>query len=255
MDFATILGLLAGATVVAIAILLGGSVSSFINVPSILIVLAGGFAATLIRFPLGGIARAVVTGAKVSFTDKMVQPREVIIEITRMAELARQKGAIALESAEVSEPNLAKGAQYIADGYDAIFIRDAMELARDQYLTRLSEGQRVFKALGDAAPAFGMIGTLVGLVQMLTNMDDPSKIGPAMAVALLTTLYGAVIANVVCLPIADKLSAKLDLEEIIQTLIIDGILAVRAGTSPAVIRERLVAYLPEHQHKPFTEAA
>jgi chemotaxis protein MotA len=255
MDFATIIGLIAGATVVVVAILIGGSFGSFVDLPSILIVVAGGFSATLIRFPLTGIARALVTGAKVSFTDKVVQPREVILEITRMSELARKSGAIALESIEVSQPNLAKGAQYIADSYDAAFIRDSMELARDQYLTRLSEGQRVFKSLGDAAPAFGMIGTLVGLVQMLSNMDDPSKIGPAMAVALLTTLYGAVLANVVCLPIADKLNAKLDLEEIIQTLIIDGILAVRAGTSPSVIRERLIAYLPEHQHKPFTEAA
>lgn len=143
----------------------------------------------------------------------------------------------------------------IADGYDGSFIRESMELARDQYLTRLMEGQRVFKSLGDAAPAFGMIGTLVGLVQMLANMDDPSAIGPAMAVALLTTLYGAVLANLICLPIADKLVAKLGFEEINQTLIIDGIMSVREGKSPALIREMLVAYLPESQRQEPDEVA
>jgi chemotaxis protein MotA len=158
---------------------------------------------------------------------------------------------------EIDEPNLAKGSQMIADGYDGTFIRESLELNRDQYLTRLMEGQRVFKSLGDAAPAFGMIGTLVGLVQMLANMDDPAAIGPAMAVALLTTLYGAVVANLVCLPIADKLTAKLGFEEINQTLVIDGVMAVRDGKSPALIREMLMAYLPENQRAPdeFAEAA
>ena len=143
----------------------------------------------------------------------------------------------------------------VADGYDAAFIRESMELERDQYLTRLSEGQRIFKSLGDATPAFGMIGTLVGLVQMLANMDDPSAIGPAMAVALLTTLYGAVLANLVCLPIADKLTAKLTLEEINQTLIIDGIMSIRDGKSPNIIREMLFAYLPETQRGELVEEA
>lgn len=130
-----------------------------------------------------------------------------------------------------------------------------MELERDQYITRLSEGQRVFKSLGDAAPAFGMIGTLVGLVQMLANMSDPSAIGPAMAVALLTTMYGAVLANLVCLPISDKLSAKLSTEDINQTLVIDGIMSIRDGKSPALIKEMLTAYLPEKQRESLDEAA
>src|SRR5690606_39560300 len=113
--------------------------------------------------------------------------------------------------------------QYIADGYDSAFILETMQRERDLRLERLEEGKRIFKAMGDAAPAFGMIGTLVGLVQMLTTMDDPSTIGPAMAVALLTTLYGALIANVVCLPIVDKLDAKFEDEEVNQTLVIDEI--------------------------------
>lgn len=255
MDLATIIGIGAGAAVVIVAIALGGSFGSFINVPSILIVLGGGFAATLIRFPLAGVASAIQVGGKVAFTHVKVEPREMIEKIAEMGDVVRRSGPLGLEGIEVTDPNLKKGAQMIADGYDATFIRDSMELARDQFLTRLTEGQRVFKSLGDAAPAFGMIGTLVGLVQMLSSMDDPSSIGPAMAVALLTTLYGAVIANLICLPISDKLTAKIGFEEINQTLIIDGVMSVREGKSPNLIREMLVAYLPEHQRADFDEEA
>ncbi|MBU1175953.1 MAG: MotA/TolQ/ExbB proton channel family protein [Alphaproteobacteria bacterium] len=247
MDLATIIGIAAGSAVVIVAIALGGSFMSFVDMPSVLIVIGGGFAATLIRFPLAGVASAFQVGGKVAFTHVKVEPRELIEKIAEMGDVVRRSGPLGLEGIEVTDSNLRKGAQMIADGYDATFIRESMELARDQFLTRLTEGQRVFKSLGDAAPAFGMIGTLVGLVQMLGNMDDPSSIGPSMAVALLTTLYGAVIANLVCLPISDKLIAKIGFEEINQTLIIDGIMSVREGKSPNLIREMLVAYLPEHQ--------
>jgi len=247
VDLATILGMIAGAGVIALAILLGGSFAQFVDLPSVLIVIGGGMAATLIRFPLAGVLNAFKIGGKVAFTHVKVEPRELIEKIAEMGDIVRRSGPLGLESIDIDEPNLQKGSQMIADGYDGNFIRESMELARDQYLTRLSEGQRVFKSLGDSAPAFGMIGTLVGLVQMLSNMDDPSAIGPAMAVALLTTMYGAVIANLICLPISDKLIAKLAVEEINQTLIIDGIMSVRDGKSPALIREMLVAYLPESQ--------
>lgn len=256
MDLATILGMLAGGGFITIAILMGGSFSQFIDGPSVLIVFGGGLAATLIRFPLAGVASAFKIGGKVAFVHKKTDPRDLIENIAEMGDIVRRSGPLGLESIELEEPNLKKGAQFIADGYDSAFIRESMELARDQFLTRLQEGQRVFKSLGDAAPAFGMIGTLVGLVQLLANMDDPGAIGPAMAVALLTTLYGAVLANLVCLPIADKLTAKFDVEEINQTLIIDGIMSVRDGKSPALIREMLVAYLPENQRtEEIAEAA
>ena len=253
MDLATILGIIGGAIFIGAAIMMGGSFAQFIDGPSAMIVVGGGIAATLIRFPLSGIIQAFATGGKVSFTHKKVEAREILDQIAEMGDIVRKTGPLGLENIELDEPNLKKGAQYIADGYDMKFIKESMELARDQYLTRLTEGQRVFKALGDAAPAFGMIGTLVGLVQMLANMDDPSKIGPAMAIALLTTLYGAVIANLICLPIADKLTAKFGFEEINQTLIIDGIVAVRDGKSPALIREMLVAYLPDAQQLALLE--
>ncbi|MCW2306069.1 motility protein A [Rhodobium gokarnense] len=255
MDLATIIGIVAGTAVVVTAIFLGGNISQFIDIASILIVFGGGMAATLIRFPLAGVASAFITGAKVAFTHKKIEPRTMIEEITELADVARKQGPLGLENVEVSDATLAKGVQYIADGYEPNFIRESMERERDLYLDRLEEGQRIFKALGDSAPAFGMIGTLVGLVQMLATMDDPSTIGPSMAIALLTTLYGALLANLVCIPIYEKLGAKANVEDVNQTLIIDGVMQIRESKSPALIREMLIAYLPEKNRGDLIEAA
>jgi chemotaxis protein MotA len=146
---------------------------------------------------------------------------------------------------EIEDPFLAKGVRFIADGYDTGFIRDNLERDRDNFLTHLDEGQKIYRAIGDCAPAFGMIRTLLGMVQMFANMTDPSKLGPFMATALLATLYGAVVANLWCLPLADKLHLKLADEEINRTLIIDGVLMIRDAKSPTLVREILLAYLPE----------
>ena len=255
MDLATIIGMVAGAVIVAIAIVLGGNVLTFVNVPSILIVVGGGLAATLIRFPINQVFTAVATGGKVAFTHKKTEPRDLIDEIAQLGDILRKNGPLGLESVAVSNDYLAKGIQMVADGYDKDFIIESLERERDQYIERLEVGQRVYKSLGDAAPAFGMIGTLVGLVQMLSTMDDPSTIGPAMAVALLTTLYGAIIANLICLPISDKLGGKMKIEDINQTLIIDGVASIRDSKSPALIREMLTAYLPEKHRNEVAEAA
>ncbi|ALV27210.1 motility protein A [Pannonibacter sp. Q-1] len=255
MDLASIIGIIGAFAIVMVAILLGGSFGQFVDLPSILIVVGGGLAATLIRFSLGGIGSALALGAKVGFGAKNIKPRDLIEEISGLAEIVRKSGPLGLENAAVSDPTLAKGVQYIADGYEIDFIRESMMRERDLTLSRLAEGKRVFKALGDSAPAFGMIGTLVGLVQMLANMDDPSAIGPSMAIALLTTLYGALISNCFCLPMVDKLDAKFDVEEVNQTLIIDGILQIRESKSPALIREMLIAYLPESARAGLVDAA
>jgi chemotaxis protein MotA len=254
MDFATIIGIVAGLGVVVIAIFLGGTISQFIDVPSMLIVIGGGFAATLIRFPISGIAGAMVLGGKVAFTHKKLEPREMIEKVAELADVVRKSGPLGLEGVDIADKTLSKGVQYIADGYETEFIKDSMERERDLTLERLEEGKRVFKALGDSAPAFGMIGTLVGLVQMLATMDDPSTIGPSMAIALLTTLYGALIANVICLPIHDKLDAKFKVEELNQSLVIDGVLQIRENKSSSLIKEMLIAYLPETMRTGMEEA-
>src|ERR1700692_1824922 len=245
MDIATGLGLLAGTTVVLTLILMGGDLRMFLSDPAIIIIFGASLPATLIRFPLSSIFHGLPLGMKFVFSMRRISQRELVDEIAGLAEIARKQGPMGLEKVEIEDPFLAKGIRFVADGYDTEFIRDNLERDRDNFLSHLDEGQRIYLAVGDCAPAFGMIGTLIGMVQMFANMTDPSKLGPFMATALLATLYGAVVANILCLPLADKLHLKLVDEEINRTLIIDGILRIRESKSPTLVREMLLAYLPE----------
>jgi chemotaxis protein MotA len=250
MDITTGLGLLAGGAVILTLILLGGDLRMFYDMHAIIIIFGGSFAATLIRFPLGAMLHGLPLGMKFAFTLRRTGQRELVEEIAGLAEVARKQGPIGLEKVEIEDPFLAKDVRFVADGYDTQFIRDNLERDRDNFLTHLDEGQKIYRAIGDCAPAFGMIGTLIGMVQMFANMTDPSKLGPFMAVALLATLYGALVANIFCLPLADKLHVKLVDEEVNRTLIIDGILMIRESKSPTLVREMLLAYLPEkHRHE------
>jgi len=248
MDLTTALGLGAGATVVITLILLGGDLRSFVDLHAIIVIFGGSFSATLIRFPLSSILHGVPMGLKYVFTMRRMTQRDLVDEIARLAEIARKTGPLGLEKEEVPDEFLAVGVRYVADGYDADFIRETMERDRETFLTHLDEGQKIYRAIGDCAPAFGMVGTLIGMVQMFANMTDPSKLGPFMAVALLATLYGALVANILCLPIADKLHLKLADEEVNRTLIIDGVMMLRESKSPQIVREMLEAYVPE-QHR------
>src|SRR5579871_6457179 len=245
MDIATGLGLLAATGVLATIMLMGGGFGMFYSDHAIIVIFGGSFAATLIRFPLATIMHGLPVGLKYSFTLRRITQRELVDEIAGLAEIARKSGPVGLEKVEPEDAFLAKGVRFVADGYDADFIRDNLERDRDNFLTHLDEGQKIYRAIGDCAPAFGMIGTLIGMVQMFANMTDPSKLGPFMATALLATLYGAVVANMWCLPLADKLQLKLHDEEINRTLVIDGILMIRESKSPTLVREMLLAYLPE----------
>jgi chemotaxis protein MotA len=249
MDLATGIGLAAGVAVVCTLILLGGDFRMFYDIHAIIVIFGGSTAATLIRFPIGAIVHGLPLGIKYAFSLRTFGTRELVDELASLAEVARKSGPVGLEKMTPEDPFLAKGIRFVADGYDADFIRDNLERDRDNFLTHLDEGQKIYRAYGDCAPAFGMIGTLLGMVQMFANMTDPSKLGPFMAVALLATLYGALVANLFCLPIADKLHGKLVEEEINRTLIIDGILMIRDSKSPTLVREMLLAYLPEkHRH-------
>ena len=256
MDIATGIGIIAGILVVLTLILMGGDLRMFYDIHAVIIIFGGSFAATLIRFPISAMLHGLPLGAKYAFSLRRISQRELVDEIAALAEVARKQGPIGLEKVETEDPFLAKGVRYVADGYDADFIRNNMECDRDNFLMHLDEGQKIYRAIGDCAPAFGMIGTLIGMVQMFANMTDPSKLGPYMAVALLATLYGAALANLFCLPIADKLHVKLVDEEINRTLIIDGILMIRDSKSPTLVREMLLAYLPEkHRHDEEAELA
>ncbi|RDH42702.1 flagellar motor protein PomA [Zooshikella ganghwensis] len=253
MDLATLAGLLGGFAIVLAAILFGGSALVFINVPSILIVIIGTLFVVLMKFNLKQFFGAMGIAGK-SFKFVPLDLPALIEEIVGLSELARKSGLLALEEKEVGHPFLKYGLQLLVDGHDPVVVKRL--LSRDMALavTRHETGAKIFSAMGDVAPAMGMIGTLIGLVQMLSNMDDPKSIGPAMAVALLTTLYGAVIANMIAIPIADKLTIRRNEEALSKALIIDALLAIQEGQNPRVIDSMLRTYLPVTQRSQEEEA-
>src|SRR5271156_2337523 len=178
MDIMTTVGLLAGMAVITAMVLLGGDLHMFVSEHAMIIVFGGSIAATMIRFPLSAILHGVPLGAKFAFTMSRLSARDLVDELARIAEIARKQGPGAKKKAEPAEPFLAKGIRYVADGYALEFIRDNLERDRDNFLMHLDEGGKIYRAIGDCAPAFGMIGTLIGMVQMFANMTDPSKLGP-----------------------------------------------------------------------------
>ncbi|MBN2694306.1 MotA/TolQ/ExbB proton channel family protein [bacterium] len=248
MDLATVIGLVLGTVLVLFAILLGGSIALFLDLVSVLIVLGGGISATVIRFGMKDITNAMKV-AKNAFSDKTPSVGELIDKLEELATIARKEGILALERVTFDDPFLQKGVNYLVDGADSEQLQSLLYTDIDNTAARHELGSKIFSSLGDAAPAFGMIGTLVGLVQMLANMDDPASIGPAMAVALLTTLYGSLIANLIALPIADKLSYRSAKEVMRKNLMIEGLLGIQKGENPKILREFLETYMPPSDRK------
>ena len=244
MDLATLLGLIGAFAIVILAMLLGGGVLVFINVPSILVVVVGTIFAVLMKFSLKQFLGAVAVAGK-GFKFKSSEPEPLIVEIVDLAGEARKGGLLSLEGKEVSNDFLKKGITLLVDGHDPDIVRDIMMKDVGKAQERHKLGASIFTAFGDVAPAMGMIGTLVGLVQMLSAMDDPKSIGPAMAVALLTTLYGAMIANMFALPLAGKLEMRAAEEGRIKTLVIDALIGIQGGQNPKVIEQMLQSYIPE----------
>lgn len=245
MDIATLIGLVAGIGIIAAAILDGAQVDTFINLPGLMIVLGGTLAAVLIKFPLRDCLQAWRLGLAAAFIDRHESSLELMKLTKRLAAEARKHGLLVLEDAKVNNPFFKKGLQMVADGRDPELVRSALSREMHHTIERLQLGERVFRAVGDSAPAFGMIGTLVGLVQMLVALDDPDSLGLGMAVALLTTLYGALIANLIALPLADKLDMRVQNDRRHKTLILEGILAIQQGQHPRVIEELLEPYLDD----------
>ena len=244
MDIATLVGILGALGLVVAAMVMGGDIMIFVNPPSLLIVVGGTLFTVLIKFTLSqylGIGKV----AGKAFMFKSIAPEDIIAETVEMADAARKGGLLSLEDKQVSSDFMQRGIQLLVDGHDPDVVKALLKKEMQQTTDRHAASINLFKAMGDVAPAMGMIGTLVGLVQMLSNMSDPKSIGPAMAVALLTTMYGAIIATVIALPMADKLSVRKDEEELNQSLIIDGLLAIQAGQNPRVIEQMLKNYLPE----------
>lgn len=246
MDLATLLGLIITFGFILGAIISGGPIILFVNIPSLLIVIGGSVAVVLMQFTLSQFFGAFKVAMK-AFFHKSVDATELIEQAGVLANVARKEGMMALESQEIDNPFLNKGIQLCVDGHPPELVRKMLSKDINLTIQRHELGQRIFKALGNIAPAMGMIGTLIGLVQMLSNMDDPKSIGPAMAVALLTTLYGAIIANAFALPIADKLELRMNEEKTNRTLILETISGIQEGMNPRVLEELLKAFLPEGQ--------
>lgn len=256
MDLATVVGLVSGVLLIVSAILMGGSPLSFVNIPSVLIVVGGVAAATLIMFPLRTVIGSIQVAIK-AFREDTWNLDAMIDQMVSLSRLARTNGILALEDAEkeVTNPFLKKGIQLAVDGNEEELIRFIMATDVSFTRERHAVGQKVFKQMGTMGPAFGMIGTLIGLVQMLRTLDDPSTIGPSMAVALLTTLYGALIANLVCLPIANKLEFRSKEEALAKQVVTEGIISIMQGANPKVLKDKLEAFVPPAMRKDQRDSA
>jgi chemotaxis protein MotA len=245
MDITTFVGLILGFGLVGFSMASGpGGLLIFLDVPSVMIVFGGTFAVTLINFPSGELKGLVKVMLRSLFF-KIPSPGEEIQRVVEYANLARKEGLLALENKlnEVEDKFFHKGVQLVIDGFPAETVRDIMELEAEWQRQRHSNGKKMLDALGAFAPAFGMIGTLIGLVQMLQNLADPSKIGSGMAVALLTTMYGAMAANMVFIPMGGKLEQRAKEEALLRELMIEGIVAIQSGDGPQLIKEKLKSFI------------
>lgn len=245
MDIASLLGLILGMVMCVFGILSNGaSIMGYIDRASVIITIGGSVAGVLgsnkLKDFIGGFKSIAI-----AFKEEAMDAGAVIGNIINLANVARKEGLLALEeaSSEIEDPFLKKGIMLVVDGTDAELVRGILETE----LTCLEERHK--KVIGfwekwaELGPAWGMIGTLIGLVNMLNNMDDASAIGPAMAVALLTTLYGSLIANWLCTPIASKMKINNDLEVIVREVMVEGLLSIQAGENPRVIEEKLKSFL------------
>ncbi len=247
MDLATILGLIAALGMLLYAMVTGADgdfMNTFIDTPSVILVVGGSVGVTMVACRLDRFL-ALAKIVKNAFFVPASKPKELIGQLVKLSDVARREGILSLQNtiAELKDPFLANGLQLVVDGTDADTIKQVLDMEMDALEQRHSEGKGVLDMAGKYAPAFGMMGTLVGLVLMLKNMDDVSKIGPGMAIALLTTLYGAAIANVICLPLADKLTAKHDEEMLNLEIGKAGILGLQAGDNPRILEMKLAVFL------------
>jgi len=248
LDIASLLGIILGIFFTLYGILLTGDLASYISISSIVITLGGTLAATILSFPMKSFINLWKVLQK-AFIHKEVPASEIIEEIITLANIARKEGLLALEEygEKINDDFLRKGIMLIVDGTDPELVRNILETELNFLEERHSQGQGILETMGSFAPAFGMIGTLVGLINMLQYMDDPKAIGPNMSVALVTTFYGSVLANVIFLPLAKKLKVRSQSEVLIKELMIEGLLSIQAGENPRIIEEKLKTFIPPEQ--------
>ncbi len=248
MDFATLLGLISGLSLVVAAIMMGGDLGLFIDLPSVMIVFGGTFGTIFVAFPFEEVRQAFYAGFK-AFSSRKVRAREVVNIMIKIAEISRREGLLALENVKTENMVLKKACQLIADNADPSLIRSTLSIEINSMKRRHKVGEEVFKRLGSLSPSFGMIGTLIGLVQMLANMADPKTIGPAMAVAIITTFYGSVLSVVIFLPIANKLRTRTLQEELHLEIIFEGAKSILENNNPMLVSEKLSSFLAPSERK------
>jgi len=244
MDIGTIVGLVMGFGFIVWSMVLGGDVSGFWDVPSVMITCGGALAATVISYPLPqllGVGKVL----KKALIVKAEDPSALIELLVSFAEKARREGLLSLEeeAEALDDEFLQKGVQLVVDGTDPELVRTMMETELAFLEERHRSGQTMFETMGALAPAYGMVGTLIGLVQMLRTLDDPKRIGPGMAVAIVTTFYGAVLSNLVFIPVANRLKVRTGEEILLKEVIIEGILSIQSGDNPRIVEEKLKSFL------------
>lgn len=254
MDIATIVGLIMGFVFIIGGIVQSGELSSFLHIPSMLIVLGGTIASTLASYPIKNFLR---TGRIIrqAFVYEEISPDETIAQIIDLANIARKEGLLSLEEQgeKMNDEFLQKGILLIVDGTDPELVRNILETELVFIEERHAEGQSIFETMGAFAPAYGMIGTLIGLINMLKDLDDPSAIGPNMSVALVTTFYGSFLANLVFLPLANKLKIRSKKEILVKELTVEGLLSIQAGENPRIIEEKLKTFIPPEMRRDYRE--
>ncbi len=252
MDVATIIGILAGFSLVLGSVVLGGDARIFFNIPSVAITVGGMVSATLIHFSFAQVLR-IVSVVKKTVLCKLPEEGDLIQKMVNYSAINRRDGALALEQQipAAGDDFLVKGLQMIVDGQneEAIEKQLAMEI---RYLQeRHANGKKVLEFMGASAPAFGMIGTLIGLVQMLSKLEDPSQIGVGMSTALITTFYGALLANLLFIPLAGKLGTRSKRESFLCEMILEGILGIARGENPTTVREKMQAFVSAGRREVF----
>ena len=245
MDIATFVGIVASALLLIISIMMGVGLMAFIDIPSVLIVIGGTICATMINYPLKEVINSFKVAKNAFFTRSMTYG-EIIANFVNYANKARKEGILALEASlpQIEDDFLKKGLQLTIDGLEPQAITEILETEIQWIEDRHKQGADMFQAMGAFAPAFGMIGTLIGLVAMLQNMQDPGSIGSSMAVALITTFYGAVMANVFFIPISGKLRTRSKEESLLKEMILQGIISLSRGDNPRILEQKLHSFLP-----------
>jgi chemotaxis protein MotA len=253
MDKATLIGLILGIVLVVGSIMIGGELTPFIDVPSLMITVGGSIAATLINFPMSKVI-TVFGVVRKCFMVSLPTPQEVIEQFKEFATISRKEGLLALESQveSISDTFLKRGLEQVVGGVSRDDLTSSLETEISFIEQRHQTGKKIVDGIAAAAPAFGMIGTLIGLVQMLRSLDDPSQIGGGMAVALLTTLYGAVIANMFCIPLAGKLESRSQEELMIRQLMLSGLSSLIEGNAPRALEQRLLAFVSPKLREMYT---